>query len=142
MEESYCNICSNRVKVDARLTKKEQTQCVCYDCMSNMCEYRGKSYNVSTHTANHCNTLRPPMKKLLPNGKEVCICYSHWKHYFNKICITCCKRNTTVCMDGLPYCNTCKIDEKEYCRTVSSIIEGHLNNDITYEIMNKLVEVK
>ena len=145
MDVSYCNICKNIIKVDGRIKKKEQKQCVCYECMSNMCECRGKTYNVSTHTASHCNTLRPPIKRLLPNGKEVCICYSHWNHYFNKRCVKCKKvNNVKVCIDGLPYCNECKIDEKEYCKTVSSIIVNNckLNNDVTDEIMNKVIQVK
>lgn len=145
MEDANCSICNNTVKIDGRITKKEKGECLCYECISNMCEYRGKTYNVSTHTACHCNTLRPPIKKLLPSGKEVCICYSHWKHYFNKRCVRCKVRNNRVkvCIDGLPYCNECKIDEREYCKTVSSIIinKCNLNNDVTDEIMNKIMEV-
>ena len=141
MNKGACKICNKEIKIDKRLEKEAREECLCIECMSKECYCAGETYNVSTHTARHCNTIRPPIRKMLPNGETVCICYSHWKHYYTKRCIKCKSRNgcqVKVRIDGLPYCERCKIDDTEHCKTVSNILNKYIVNDVSQEIVKRI----
>ena len=139
MQTTNCKICSCNVQVDARLSKCEKNECICSECLKSQCVFKGKSYNVNTHTASHCNSIRPPIYRYIGN-KEICICYSHWNKYFKKQCVKCkTQRNVKECIDGMPYCENCKIDETKHCRYISNMLEDYVNRDVIQEIIKKIV---
>lgn len=138
MEFTKCKICNSIIKVDSKISNKEKKECLCIECLKSQCIFKGRNYNVSTHTACHCNSIRPPVYRLIGN-KEVCICYSHWKNMFCKECIVCStRRNVKVYIDGMPYCEQCKIDEDKHCRDVMNMLEDVLYKDVLYRIIKKV----
>lgn len=136
MDVSYCIVCNSSIKIDKTQEIYKKKQCYCVDCITSSCVYKGVSYNVSTHTACHCNSIRAPIKKII-NGKEITLCYSHWKHIFLKKCILCGdKHKVKLCKDGLPYCKSCELDEETYNNKVKNILDKYVHTDLSMKIMS------